>query len=352
MFVDESEIRVKGGRGGHGCVSFRRERFIPKGGPDGGTGGDGGSVYIEATPGVATLLDFSGKHHWTAETGRPGEGNQRAGRSGKDEIIRLPCGTMVFDRETGVLLKDLVELGDRACVAAGGTGGRGNKSFAGPTNQLPREAELGQPGEERWLRLELKLIADVGLVGLPNAGKSTLLACLSKATPKIAPYPFTTLSPQLGIAELSDYRRLVLADIPGLIEGAHQGAGLGDAFLRHIERTRVIVHIIDICPMDGGSDPIESYHTIREELSRFSPALADKTELVVANKMDLSGSGEALAVLRGELGDDVVAISAVSRKGLGELSERMWDLVARTKPTIPPEPAVPTREPPHLREPS
>ncbi|MEE9293767.1 MAG: GTPase ObgE [Phycisphaerae bacterium] len=348
MFVDEAEIYLRGGNGGNGCVAFTRERFRPKGGPSGGTGGRGGSVYAEATAGIDTLLDFAGRHHWIAENGRPGEGNQRAGRSGEDLVVQLPPGTLIYDRDSGALLKDLTEIGERVCLAAGGAGGRGNKSYATPTHQTPTEAEPGQPGEQRRVRLELKLIADIGFVGLPNSGKSTLLSALSKATPKIAPYPFTTLKPQLGIAELTGYRRLVLADIPGLIEGAHEGSGLGDAFLRHIERTRVIVHLIDVAPADGSPSPVEAYHIVRGELAKFSESLAGKCELIVANKMDLDHEGHALARVRQGLDKEVLGISAATRAGLDELTERMWQLVTAEKTEVP-EPALPRRLPPPLR---
>ena len=349
MFIDQAEIYVRGGNGGHGCVSFRRERFKPKGGPDGGNGGRGGSVWAVATPGVDTLLDFSGQHHWIAENGRPGEGNDRAGRSGEDMILKLPPGALIYDRDTGVLLKDLTEMHDRVCLAEGGTGGCGNKSFATPTHQAPREAEPGEPGRQRWLRLDLKLIADAGLVGLPNAGKSTLLSCLSKARPKIAPYPFTTLKPQLGIAELSGFRRIVLADIPGLVEGAHQGAGLGDEFLRHIERTRVIVHLVDVCPLEGATEPIEAYRIVRRELAEFSPKLAAKPEIVVANKMDLSGAAEALHDFQDQVGREVWPISAVTRRGVAELAEQIWRSVDRVRPRLQVE-SSPAAVPPHKRE--
>ena len=248
MFIDEATIYVCGGRGGDGCVSFRREKYVPKGGPDGGDGGDGGSVFLLASSRVNTLLDLTGKHHWRAEAGRPGTGTNCYGRRGEDLIATVPTGTLVYDTASGVLLKDMVDDDIKICVARGGHGGYGNLHYVSATHQTPRESTPGTAGRERTLHLQLKLIADVGLVGLPNAGKSTLLSVLSKARPKIAAYPFTTLQPYLGIVELTGYRRLVLADIPGLIEGAHLGAGLGDAFLRHIERTRVIVHMIDICP--------------------------------------------------------------------------------------------------------
>jgi GTPase len=258
MFVDEASIHVKAGDGGNGCVSFRREKYIPKGGPDGGDGGNGGSVVFVADPHKDTLLDFSGKHHWTAPRGEAGMGKKMFGKGGEDLVIPVPPGTMVFDLDQGILLADLNEPGRRIVIARGGKGGRGNWHFRTPTNQAPRYAEPGEEGQERRLRLELKLIADVGLVGMPNAGKSTLLRAISAARPKVADYPFTTLEPQLGIVELTGYRRLVVADIPGLIEGAQHGAGLGHAFLRHIERTKIIVHLLDLFPLDG-SDPSENY---------------------------------------------------------------------------------------------
>ena len=334
MFIDEAQISVRGGDGGDGCISFRRERFVPHGGPDGGNGGDGGSVYMVATEGLDTLMDLKGRHHWQAERGRHGQGKNMHGRRGKDVTIRVPPGTLVYDRDTGILLKDLVDPDRPVCLAAGGKGGHGNKVFATPTHQAPRERELGLPGEERWLRLELKLIADVGLVGLPNAGKSTLLSRLSRARPKIADYPFTTLDPQLGIVEMSGYRRFVMADLPGLIEGAHEGRGLGDAFLRHIERTRVLLHLVDICPSDG--DPVGHYRAIRGELTKYSTVLADKPELIVANKMDLTGSQEAVAAFRDALSQPVATISAATGEGLDPMLERIWQLVtsARQPPPL------------------
>jgi len=335
MFIDEAEIHVAGGDGGDGCVSFRRERFVPRGGPDGGNGGDGGSVFIVAEEGLDTLLDFRGRHHWRAERGRRGQGKNMHGRRGRDLYIKVPPGTLIYDRDTGVLLKDLVEPGVPVCVAAGGRGGAGNKAFATSTHQAPREFQKGQPGQERTLRLELKLIADVGLVGLPNAGKSTLLSRLSRARPKIADYPFTTLEPQLGIVEMPGYRRFVMADIPGLIEGAHEGRGLGDTFLRHIERTRVLIHLVDICPPQGS--PAEHYHVVRRELAKYSSALAVKSELVVANKIDLTHASEALAVFSAAIGQNVVPISAVTGTGLQAMLEQVWKMVesARSKPVQP-----------------
>jgi len=325
-------------------MSFRREKYEPFGGPDGGNGGDGGDVILRAAPGVDTLLDFKGKHHWRAENGRPGAGRECTGSNGADLLVDLPIGTMVFDRDTGLLLKDLAMAGETCVIARGGRGGKGNRSFASPTHQSPREFEPGQPGEERHLRLELKLIADVGLVGLPNAGKSTLLSRMTRARPKIAAYPFTTLTPQLGIVVLSDDRRFVVADIPGLIAGAHLGSGLGDAFLRHIERTRIIVHLIDACPLDG-SDPLAAYHTIREELREHSAALAAKEEVVVANKLDLTGADEAARRLESELGREVLTISAATGRDVGRLAERLWSVLNQATPQAQPVRDLPA--PPH-----
>lgn len=323
MFVDEAHIWIKAGDGGHGCVSFRREKFVPKGGPDGGDGGRGGHVYFEAVENKDTLLDFAGKHHWRAENGGHGQGSNKHGANGEDLVIRVPPGTLIYDEDLGLLLKDLSESGVRVRVCRGGKGGRGNKAFATSTHQTPREFQPGKPGQERNLRLELKLIADVGLVGLPNAGKSTLISRCSAARPKIASYPFTTLEPVLGIIELSDFRRFVMADIPGLIEGASEGAGLGHDFLKHIERTTIIVHLLDIMPMDG-SDPVENYHKIRNELARHSETLAQKNEVIVCNKIDLDSVGQIVQDLAKRLGRDVCPISAATGRGVRELNERLW----------------------------
>lgn len=337
MFIDRAEIYVRGGKGGPGSVSFRREKYIPKGGPDGGDGGRGGSVYLLADETIATLLDFTGRHHWVAGNGMHGQGRNMSGKAGDDLVIRVPPGTLIHDRDTGRLLKDLDTSGKQVLIAAGGRGGKGNKHFASSRYQAPRFAQPGEPPEERWLRLELKLIADVGLVGLPNAGKSTLLSRTSKARPKIADYPFTTLEPQLGIVELSHFRRFVMADIPGLIEGAHEGVGLGDDFLRHIERTRLIVHLIDIHPLDGQPAPADAYHIIRNELRKYSEKLAAKPELVVANKIDLAPEMEAVEKLSREIGQEVLAISGVTGAGLEHLAERLWIMVeeARKQPVEP-----------------
>ncbi|MCD4825496.1 MAG: GTPase ObgE [Phycisphaerae bacterium] len=325
MFVDEVNITVTAGAGGHGCMSFRRERFIPRGGPDGGDGGSGGNILMQADASLNTLHHLAGKHHWKAKRGIMGMGKERHGKKAADVTIPVPPGTLIYDSDHDILLKDLTDPGDVVCVAKGGKGGKGNTRFKSATNQAPREFEEGEPGQIRNLHLELKLIADVALVGKPNAGKSTLLSRLSAAKPKIAAYPFTTLTPYLGIVELSSYRRFVMADIPGLIEGAHDGAGLGHEFLRHIERARTILHLVDICPM--ASDPAEDYKAIREELMQYSPALADKPEIVVANKMDITESDEHLAEFRKSVDTDVHPISAVTGKGLDTLGEKIWGML-------------------------
>jgi len=333
MFVDRAIITVKAGDGGPGCVSFRREKYEPKGGPDGGNGGDGGSVVLLAEEGMSTLYDFRGNPIWDAKNGEPGGGKQCSGAAAPDLVIKLPPGTLAFNHETGALIHDL-KPGERVVIAKGGKGGWGNEHFKSSTNQTPRNADRGEPGARIELRLELKLIADVGLVGLPNAGKSTLLAALTRATPKIANYPFTTLAPQLGITELDATRRIVLADIPGLIEGASRGVGLGHEFLRHVERTRVIVHLLDAAPTDG-TDPAENYRVVRHELAQYSEELVDKPEIVALNKMDLIPDDEErdeiikkiAAALELIPGRDLFAISGAAGKGLRELMERVWGML-------------------------
>ena len=331
LFVDEVIIHVRGGKGGDGCVSFRREKFVPKGGPDGGDGGHGGAVYLEAQDGLDTLLHLAGRHHWHADNGRPGHGSNCAGKRGRPLVVPVPPGTLVYDTDGERLLKDLMTPGDRVRVARGGRGGRGNAYYVSSTHQAPREFQPGLPGQERTLRLELKLIADAGFVGLPNAGKSTLLSRLTRARPKIAAYPFTTREPHLGIVELSDFRRMVLADLPGLIEGAHRGVGLGHASLRHGEPTRVIVPLPALCPPEGAPAPPEAYRIIRGELEHYSAALAQRPEIVVGNKLDLTGAREALAELRAALGRDVLGISGVSGEGMRELAEEMWRVVSEAR---------------------
>ena len=330
MFIDEAQIWVKAGDGGHGCVSFRRERFIPKGGPDGGDGGRGGNVYFQTAENLDTLTDFAGKHHWQAQNGQPGSGNNKHGANGQDLIINVPPGTLIYDTDLNLLLKDLNGAAMKTRVCRGGRGGKGNKAFATPTHQTPRHAEPGKKGQERNIRLELKLIADVGLVGMPNAGKSTLISRCSAARPKIADYPFTTIEPVLGIVELSDFRRFVMVDIPGLIEGAHDGAGLGYEFLKHIERTKILAHIVDIMPIDG-SDPVENYKTIRSELQQYSKALSQKQQVIVANKTDLDPDGKRLQSVRENLQQTIHPISAATGQGIKKLTELLWKEVQELK---------------------
>lgn len=332
MFFDEAKIFVRSGNGGSGCVSFRREKYVPRGGPNGGNGGAGGSVYLVASAHRNSLIDLKKRTHFRAGRGDHGGSNNRQGARGEDLEIEVPTGTLVRDAETGDLLADLVENGQRALVATGGRGGRGNAAFATSTNQAPRTAENGEPGQARWLQLELRLIADVGIVGVPNAGKSTLLAVVSAARPKIAEYPFTTLQPNLGVAEV-DRRSLVLADIPGLIEGAHAGAGLGHAFLRHVERTRILIHLLDGLALD----PLSDWRQINEELELFDPPLARKPQIVVLNKMDLPEVRERWPELRAvltEAGAESMAISAVTGEGTRDLLRR----VAALLEALPPEP--------------
>lgn len=330
MFIDQAKIWIKAGDGGHGCISFRRERFIPKGGPDGGDGGRGGDVFFQAVTNLDTLLDFTGKHHWQAQNGQPGSGNNKHGADGDDLVIKVPPGTLIFDMDLDLLLKDLNKIGLKVRVCRGGKGGRGNKAFATSINQTPRNAEEGKIGQERNIKLELKLIADVGLVGLPNAGKSTLISRCSAAKPKIADYPFTTIKPVLGIVELSDFRRFVMADIPGLIEGAHAGTGLGHKFLKHIERTTILAHIIDIMPTDG-SDPVENFKTICSELAQYSKELAKKPQVLIANKIDLDPDGKIVENLAKEIGKTLCPISAVTGEGIRDLNELLWQKVKELK---------------------
>ena len=331
MFIDQAKFRVKAGNGGQGSISFRREKYIPKGGPDGGNGGKGGDVIFVAAEEIDTLIDLAGKGSMEAKNGMPGEGSNRYGSDGDDLVIRVPVGTLIFDEGLeGLLLKDLNKNEMKVRICRGGIGGKGNKHFASSTRQTPRYAQPGKEGQERILRLELKLIADVGLVGMPNAGKSTLISRCSAARPKIANYPFTTLEPILGIVELTDFRRFVMADIPGLIEGAHNGAGLGHDFLRHIERTRIIVHLLDICPADDSS-VVENYEKIRTELTLHSENLGQKDEIIVFNKIDLDPNGEKTKELQKQFNSEIIAISAVTGEGIKELSEILWAKIQKVK---------------------
>ena len=322
MFIDEIDVRVQGGNGGAGCISFRREKFVPRGGPDGGDGGDGGSVWLEGDPALTTLLDFHYKRHYTAPRGHHGKGANRHGASGDDLILRVPLGTVVTDRETGEVLGDLTEPGERVLAIAGARGGRGNARFVSSINRAPRRADLGRPGPERWLHLELKLLADVGVIGFPNAGKSTLVSRVSAATPKIANYAFTTLAPTLGIVRIDVERTFVIADLPGLIPGAAAGKGLGHQFLRHTERTRLLVHVLDLDPQSG-RDPIDDLSAIDAELAAYSPELAQRPQIVVANKADLfePGAPPLVAIERHcrSAGVPFHAISAATGAGLPEL---------------------------------
>lgn len=328
-FVDETVIEVASGRGGDGTVSFRRERNIPFGGPDGGNGGQGGSVILRASPHVDTLLPLARGQSYLARNGDPGGGRNRHGRSADDVIVDVPIGTVVT--RDGVVVADLLAAGQTYVPVRGGGGGRGNRSYAGPENQAPREFTYGEEGEAATLRLELKLIADVGLAGFPNAGKSTLLSRLSAARPKIADYPFTTMQPQLGIVSDGYAHELVMADIPGLIEGASLGHGLGHEFLRHIERCRFLVHLVNLCPLDGRY-PTDHFHAINKELEHFSAALAGKPQLVVGNKLDLTGSEDALAMLQEEAGCPVLGISAVTGEGLEALRRALFRMLRETAP--------------------
>jgi GTP-binding protein len=326
-FVDRVTIFVKGGDGGAGCCSFRREKYIPRGGPNGGDGGDGGNVVIRAVAGTDSLAEIVNRKHWRAENGGRGMPADCHGRRADDLVIAVPPGTLVYDRDRANVLRDLTTPGDEVNVARGGRGGRGNKAFATATNRAPRQTQPGTPGEERWIVLELKVIADAGLIGLPNAGKSTLLSRLSQAHPEIADYPFTTKHPNLGMVMIGGERAFVLADLPGLIEGAHSGVGLGHEFLRHVERTRVLIHLVEPTPADG-SDPIENYRTIRRELELYRANLAAKPEVVAVSKSELTGSEAVRGRLEQELGRPVLAISAVTGQGLADLVRAVVALLA------------------------
>ncbi len=324
MFVDRVRIYVAAGSGGSGCVSFRREKYVPTGGPDGGDGGDGGSVIVSVSPRLHTLMDLRRRKHYKAPHGHPGRGKNQHGRNGNDIIIEVPPGTVVCDSSSGGVIADLVSPGQSVVVAAGGKGGKGNARFATATRQTPRFAQPGRVGEERWIDLELKLLADVGFVGLPNAGKSTLLSRISAARPKIADYPFTTTRPHLGVVDLGDGRSFVAADIPGLIEGAHLGSGLGHEFLRHIERTKVLVHVVDMAGIGEGHDPVKDFEIVSCEMELYNPELALRPTVIACNKMDLPEARENYEKTRGilsKLGCETCPISAVTGEGVKELLE-------------------------------
>lgn len=318
MFVDRVKIFVEGGHGGDGCVSFRREKFVPRGGPDGGDGGTGGHVIIRAEAGVDSLASLSHKRHWNAPEGVNGGSSNCTGRNAEDMVILVPPGTIVMDAEQGFVLKDLVNPGDQVIAGRGGKGGRGNLSFKSNVNRAPRDFTPGGVGEKRHILLELKVIADVGLVGKPNAGKSTLLSRLSRARPEIADYPFTTKFPNLGIVQINFDRSFVMADIPGLIEGAHAGVGLGHEFLRHIERAGILVHLVEPEPMDG-TDPLTNYRAVRSELQQYDVQLGARPEIVVVTKCELPGAEELREQLIAETGREVLCISAVTGQGLNTL---------------------------------
>jgi GTP-binding protein len=339
MFVDRVIVFVQGGDGGNGCSSFRREKYVPKGGPDGGDGGRGGSVIVRAVANADHLAPLVHRKHWRAGGGGGGGSANCHGGNAEDLVIDVPPGTVVRDRDRGHVLRDLTEPGQQVTVAAGGRGGKGNKAFATATNQAPRECEPGGKGEERWIVLELKMIADVGLVGLPNAGKSTLLSRLSRATPQIADYPFTTKSPNLGRVTIDGEHALILADLPGLIEGAHAGVGLGHEFLRHVERTRIIVHLVEPFPANG-TDPVANYRSIRRELELYSAELAAKPEIIALSKAELTGSGDVRERLEAASGRPVLDISAVTGQGLAQLVRTVAEGLA--EPVAPPEVEAPS----------
>ncbi|MEE9132431.1 MAG: GTPase ObgE [Gemmatimonadota bacterium] len=327
MLIDQAIIHVRSGDGGSGCVSFRREKYVPRGGPDGGDGGRGGDAVLIADAHLTTLLDYHYKQQYKAERGRHGQGKNRTGASGEDLILRVPPGTLVKDADTAELLGELVKPGDRCVVARGGRGGRGNASYATPTHQAPREYQPGQPGVERRIELELKLIADVGLVGQPNAGKSTLLAAMSAARPKIAAYPFTTLEPHLGVVRLSNERTMVMADIPGIIEGAHEGKGLGLKFLRHIERTRTLAYLIPVDVEDAQAE----YELLKSELAEYSRELAEKPHCIVVSKVDLLAPGDDPPHVSAPDAFGTHVVSGVARAGLQGLAEGLWSVVKRER---------------------
>lgn len=326
-FIDEAMITVQSGNGGKGCVSFRREKFIQRGGPDGGDGGKGGDIILITTSRKRTLYHFKFQKHFKAENGAHGQGKQKTGKNGRNLTLELPPGTLVIDADTGHLIKDLVDTGETFVILKGGRGGQGNTKFKTSTHRTPRFAQPGEPGETRKLKLELKLLADVGIIGLPNVGKSTLIAAISSARPKIANYPFTTLTPSLGVVQTNRAEPFVVADIPGLIKGAHQGTGLGIKFLRHIERTRILIHLIDVSSIDP-DDPLQQYRTINQELVMYDEKLVKKPQIVVLNKLDLPGIRKAAEIFQSALKDKkVLLISALTGQGLEQLKSQIVHLL-------------------------
>ena len=342
-FVDEATIRVQAGNGGHGCLSFRREKYVERGGPDGGDGGNGGSVYLVADAAMNTLADFRVARKFRAETGQGGAGRNRTGRSGSDLDVRVPCGTVVHDIDTGELICDLTEDGERQMVAAGGRGGLGNTRFKSSTNRAPRKTTNGTPGEGRHLKLELKVLADVGLLGMPNAGKSTLISAMSEARPRIADYPFTTLHPNLGVVRVGMLQSFVMADIPGLIEGAADGAGLGTRFLKHLQRTGLLLHVVDIAPLDTEQDPVQAVQALEHELERYSAELASKPRWLVINKIDLLDQ-DTLAMIRQDLlarltwQGPVFEVSAATGEGTEALAQAVMRELELRREALEPAP--------------
>ncbi len=335
MFIDRVKIKIKAGDGGNGVTAFRREKFVPRGGPSGGDGGRGGSVWIESDEGLNTLLHLRYNPEHKAERGHHGEGSNRHGKDGQDITVRVPVGTQILDADTGDAVFDFTEAGQRYLAAKGGKGGWGNSHFATPTRRAPKYHYNGRPGEEKEFQLELKLIADVGLVGFPNAGKSTLISVISAAKPKIADYPFTTLEPNLGVVDMGDYRTFVVADIPGLIEGASEGAGLGDRFLRHVERTKLILHLVDVSSVSG-RDPVEDYEIINKELAAYNADLAERRQIVVATKIDSLDDPDRLESLKVRAlrdGREFFAISSVTNTGVRELVAHVASVIAESAPS-------------------
>lgn len=341
MFIDLAEIYVKAGDGGNGRVSFHREKYVPAGGPDGGDGGDGGNLIFQADKHLRTLADLRYRRSYKAERGEDGGQKKCFGKKGQDLVVKVPCGTLVKDKETGLILADLTQDGQTEIIARGGKGGKGNVHFATSTRQIPNFAKNGTPGEERWIILELKLLADVGLVGYPNVGKSTLLSKVSSARPKIANYHFTTLSPNLGVVSMGEGESFVMADIPGLIEGAHEGVGLGHDFLRHVERTRILIHVVDVAGLDG-RNPVEDFHTINRELEKYNPELAKRPQIVAANKVDVLSNDaviKSFTATMEKIGYRVFPISAATGAGITELVNYVYEQVKALPEPIVYEPA-------------